>query len=732
MKMKQRTAHILLWGCLMLGSLACTKDKSLPDTANPNEGCATFAIGTPQTRAQYDDTQYPWNRCAIRIYKHTLNAEGEPAKELIRRYNARSEMPASLWLLAGDYSIAVEAGSQAEASFDEATYKGEQEFRIEAGKPTSVKVECRIVNTIVKVIYDPTIAATFKETYRTTVAFDEATAANPATGKGPYLQFEKTKTGYFILPQTATTLYWNFYGKGEKNGEPLEVTKGSSKAISTEPGCCYELRLKYSKDLGGQLDFSLTLDQTLDEIDDPITFIPNPQIAGQGFDMAELQRFGTEPLAFSVNSIGDMALVRIETGGSTYEIPAETAPENNDGIAVEVADPTNMTVALGGKFFARFGGGNHVLTLTAIDEDGGEGTKTMTVRTQGALAPAADPWFDDRKWRAYVLRPATDVKMEYRRQGDTSWEAIAMEQTEDADTYSTPTPAALDATYEYRLVLDGTAIGNMRTAAYPSGPQIYNAGFETWSGSKPMLPYLTDNDRNDQWWDTGNHGSSKAQINVTTKENDPRPGSSGSSSARLKSQKASLFGIGRFAAGNIFVGKYLGTDGMDGVIGFGKPFDFTYRPKQLTFWYKGTIGTIDQRGDNAPAHIQKGDSDVSQVYICLCKMDGPHVVATKRPETFLNFAANSKTMSYCTALNGTASDNDRPDGKIIAWASWEPDNTTACPDWTKITLNLTYNEEYEGEKPNYLLLTASASKYGDYFTGSTSSEMYLDDIELVY
>ena len=31
-----------------------------------------------------------------------------------------------------------------------------------------------------------------------------------------------------------------------------------------------------------------------------------------------------------------------------------------------------------------------------------------------------------------------------------------------------------------------------------------------------------------------------------------------------------------------------------------------------------------------------------------------------------------------------------------------------------------------------LLLTASASKYGDYFAGSTGSVMYLDDVELLY
>ena len=32
----------------------------------------------------------------------------------------------------------------------------------------------------------------------------------------------------------------------------------------------------------------------------------------------------------------------------------------------------------------------------------------------------------------------------------------------------------------------------------------------------------------------------------------------------------------------------------------------------------------------------------------------------------------------------------------------------------------------------YLIVVASASKYGDYFTGSKSSVMYVDDFSLIY
>ena len=42
----------------------------------------------------------------------------------------------------------------------------------------------------------------------------------------------------------------------------------------------------------------------------------------------------------------------------------------------------------------------------------------------------------------------------------------------------------------------------------------------------------------------------------------------GSYSAKLESKFASMLGIGQFAAGNVFSGKYLATN-MDGVVGNG-------------------------------------------------------------------------------------------------------------------------------------------------------------------
>lgn len=51
-------------------------------------------------------------------------------------------------------------------------------------------------------------------------------------------------------------------------------------------------------------------------------------------------------------------------------------------------------------------------------------------------------------------------------------------------------------------------------------------------------------------------------------------------------------------------------------------------------------------------------------------------------------------------------------------------------DWEEFDVPLIYRDKEA--IPTHILVVTSASKYGDYFTGSTSSEMWLDDFELKY
>ena len=53
-------------------------------------------------------------------------------------------------------------------------------------------------------------------------------------------------------------------------------------------------------------------------------------------------------------------------------------------------------------------------------------------------------------------------------------------------------------------------------------------------------------------------------------------------------------------------------------------------------------------------------------------------------------------------------------------------------EWTEETINITYREDMANQKPKKIVVSFTPSGYGDYFCGSTSSWMYVDDIVLNY
>jgi len=702
-------------------AVSCSKDAT--DFGREGEAAVRFSFSMSPTRAAQavDPDSYPGNACKIRVYKYE-NVGGEVTKGLIRRYDSFAEMPEQLWLLEGRYSISVELGSRAAASFDEPSYAGETDFTVAGGASQRVEVACKLVNTIVEVVYDATIAQIFTGGYATTVAIADAYDQS-AVDKGSVLSltYPESRRGYFILPADAKAFSWRFTGEGEKEGEPLALDKTGTKSISTTPGTLYRLNLKYSKDQGGFLDFTIEVDENVTEYEDRVTFSPDPQIAGDGFEIAERQQV-TDGLSYKISAVEPLVSLTIEADGQTFTPAIAAGAASTDGIVVDRTAPTELTLTLQSEFFAQFPGGDHTLKIAVTDDSGAEGEKESQVRTQGAYElVSTDCWNAKGAIRAYVFQTAvSDVQIRYREVGTSSWKAAPAASNGDGTYSAEVSDIHADTRYEYQLLLGGKPVNAAASTTIGNGPQILNAGFEEWTDGTPLLPYVSE-----QYWDSGNHGSATMKKNVTTYIVDGlRPGTTGSKAAMLNSQFVGLGSIGKFAAGNLFVGTYAGTNGTNGVIGFGKPFAFTYRPRQLKFWYKGTVGTVDHAGGS----VNKGDSDVAQLYICLCKMDGPHIVDTRDSGTFFNPAG--KTVSYCTGAIDKNSTNDKTDGHIIAYHEWT--NTQSMGEWTQITIDLIYNDEYEGEVPNYLMLTASASKYGDYFAGSTESVMYLDDIELVY
>lgn len=299
-----------------------------------------------------------------------------------------------------------------------------------------------------------------------------------------------------------------------------------------------------------------------------------------------------------------------------------------------------------------------------------------------------------------------DNGCEYKKEGDTDWTRVdASELTHEGGNFTARIiHLQANTTYVCRAY-SGEEYSEEIKFTTGSETQPENNSFEYTSESVPTLIYGSGQN---MWWDTGNHGSAKASTDLTTPDTSVKH--SGNQSLLLASKKPNIFGIGKFAAGNLFVGKYLKTDVTDGVLGWGRPF--SERPTKLKGYIKYNSGVVDEGGDKIP----NGQNDIGTVYIALTDGDGVAyedgsiwacIIKTKTEELFNKDAAN--VLAY---------------GELILRESTEGEGL--------IPFEIELDYKATDRVPTRIIIVASASYYGDYFQGSTSSKMWLDDITLEY
>lgn len=307
--------------------------------------------------------------------------------------------------------------------------------------------------------------------------------------------------------------------------------------------------------------------------------------------------------------------------------------------------------------------------------------------------------------RAYltgVAKEGTTIDVQYRQKGEEAWDQVFDDEitfNEDG-TFSAAMRHLLPSTeYEYKATI-GTQTYDITSFTTDAAPQLPNSGFEDWwFDSKIWFVYPEGGEK---FWDTGNKGSSTANRNVTVYDESNPHG--GKRSVKLGSENVII----KFAAGNLFAGEYVKTDITDGILDFGRPF--TARPTTLKGWFKYTcvpITHIAKDQEDQFEDAQKGMNDKAYIYIALGDWNAPVRIQTKKENRQLF---------------------DKNDEHIIAYQELVVDKTVS--DWTEFKLKLDYRSLTR--KPTYIVVVASASKYGDFFTGGDGSTLWLDDFELIY
>ena len=732
----KKILYIFTCIALVLG-VACSKED---DFASEDKGAVSFYF--PVTRATVDEATYQMMK--FRIYSYDDAGE----KTLVRLYTYDEIKDMKMWLVAGSYSIDVEGGVKSAASFTDIYYAGSTKFDLAAGEDKSVTVKVQPKNTLIKVIFDESVSKNMEKAQAVVAIADEFNIDDIATGEIPSLIYNQTAVGYYLLEEDATSFVWNFTGAVPAKGATVDKIGKYTPENGFKAGYQYTITFKYSPDLPGYITLSVDVDKSETVQNNELVFKPEPQISGT---VSARVYEGMEALTYDVKAISELATMKIQVGEEVYTYStADGATNTNDGyFSVEQTTEgsnLNWTVTLGDKLIGALKAGDQTVTLTAIDVEGVEGELDATYFGEGVFSMSVlDAWSATATLKAYVNNSAAgDVKIYYREVAPTlfsDWSVV--DATLSSDNIYTATATGVDGnrSYEYYLYYGDKQKGVNATFT-TKGTLIPHGDLEVWSGSMPLCPSEFTSKNQSLTWDTGNHGSETVGVNVTTNSTDVRPGTTGQYSAYLKSAYAAMFGIGKFAAGNIFYGRYVNTEQTtNGIIDFGQPFSYDYKPKKLTVWYKGSIGTVDYAGGS----VSKGDSDKSQIYVWLydntnaglSSTGGRYKVRTAYPGTFVTPDG--------TYVNGTDDGStvhnagDRVEG-LIAYGYWnrtqsetQVNGTVVSMEyngWTKLEIPLVYVDE--SKRPNALVISCAASAYGDYFAGSTSSEMYVDDFEFEY
>ncbi|MBR5836869.1 MAG: PCMD domain-containing protein [Bacteroidales bacterium] len=195
----------------------------------------------------------------------------------------------------------------------------------------------------------------------------------------------------------------------------------------------------------------------------------------------------------------------------------------------------------------------------------------------------------------------------------------------------------------------------------------------------------------------------------------------------VRAQTSQMAGI--LAAGNLFTGQFAGLVGTSGgMVNFGRPW--SSRPVAMKLYCKYVTGKMDIiKGAPAGMTLTKEDYDRAEIKFALGDWDyrkyggtkeNPVHVNTTDSRTFVDFNTDASTI----ANGGLIIHHD---GYILNGGSKV---SAATDQWVEYTIPLEYRDIER--RPTHIIISCAASQFGDYFTGYSSSKLWIDAVELIY
>lgn len=646
-----------------------------------------------------------------------LNASGQSVASVEDHRTVTTENPIKLQI--GYYDVVASNGENLNAAFDNPYYKGVKNVRIYPDKINTVNLTCTLANTIFSVEFPEEFDQHF-DVYEVSVTngIGDPLVLSNAPSSGNSLEAGFDAEAYFAVTGTLT---WNLYLKNIEGTEYRHtVTYTDVKARQH-----YHLKFNLGEDVSadGAFVVKVTLDNTLDEssheliLDFDNRYLPSvssndefavesgePVTTPVGNTISKVLQFSTPVGVRSLRVTHDNdALVASGLPKSVELVGASATDLSAVGIQVSPS-PGTKAVAAGAQgvvldittFVSKLPVGSYEMDFTVIDAKGHYDVFELVLEVisdvDAEAVAAYTGWacFAKLEGRYFKADMPEGMTFQYRKTSEAEWTEI------------NPSDMVINAaSLRYTTILFGLEPGSQYvfravsaedketkeiTFSTAASATIHNLNFDSWSDSD-KYPNASGYDI----WDSAN--SSGAAI--TTK---PVTDAVKGYAARLESVKA----MGMMAAGNIFTGQFAGLAGLGAKLDWGTPFNA--RPIAVRGYYKYSPKTIDMA--KAPYTDMKGQMDQSQIVVFLTDWTSQFRINTSNKE-FVDL------------------DNDPG---IIALGQHNSSNADA--GYVKFTLPLVYRDATR--IPNFLVIAAASSRYGDYFTGGVGSVLYVDEFELIY
>ena len=673
------------------------------------------------------------------------------SKGLIRKYHKASEIPTEgLWLISGNYQAVVWAGDSTDASYTHKYFMGKTDFAVTKGGNAVVPVVGKIQNTVASVVLPDALKDLMPDLKMTI-------GTSAGTLDFDYSNYESAK-GYYMIPKGETDLKWKITGTQENGTAYVKEGTVANAKGATE----YQFSIIYDPNQStggtGGASLSVSVDASEVPVGESITVTSAPKIVGSGFDISQpfysgQQKFETKlsvyvtasaeitSIVLSCDNVAGWEAATGISGSSVFDFYKANAnvlaqlknagvyrPASSDaeGQGCGYNDETKediQKIVLSKALLNKLANGSYNITITATDANGKTRTAVLDIEISEdkvVSGEAQEAYHTSATLTATIAdATASNFGFEYRditSRATEGWQWIDGVVSEDGLSFTAKlTGLTAGAKYEWRAACtaaDGSYSVSNITNTFTTQPtlQFKNNSFEDWVKNGDV--WMPSSSTGDFFWDSGNWGSTTlgAEYNITTQDTSIKH--SGNSSIKM----ASRYIILKFAAGNVFIGDYLATEGTDGVLGLGR--EFAARPKALHGWVKYRPVAMEKGsnwGDKNPYGAKKGDMDHGMIYVALS--DG-----TTSSYNGQNFPFIIKTKNQAQLFDKNAKN-------IIGYGEIMFTENTAGEDMVEFTIPIEYRSD---AMPKYISLVASASYLGDYFVGGDGSTMWLDDLELVY